>query len=78
LRELASGEQLMVSELAERVGQSTDATSKNMAVLRNAGIVLQGRNRLYQIAPQFLTNKSERILDFGYCVLRLNVDLEPK
>jgi DNA-binding transcriptional ArsR family regulator len=76
LRELASGEQLMVSELAERVGQSPDATSKNMAVLRNAGIVIQGRGRLYQIAPQFLTDKTERILDFGYCLLRMNVGVE--
>lgn len=45
LRELARGEQLMVSELAERVGQSLDAASKNRAVLRNAGIVTQGRNQ---------------------------------
>jgi predicted transcriptional regulator len=42
LRELASGEQLMVSELAERIGQSPDTTSKNMVVLHNTGIVLRG------------------------------------
>jgi hypothetical protein len=72
LRELASGDQLMVSELAERVIESSDATSKNMVLLRNAGIVLQERNRLYQIAPQFLADKTERVLDFGYCSLRLN------
>jgi hypothetical protein len=63
----------MVSELAERIGQSTDATSKNMAVLRNAGIVLQGRNRLYSLVPQFIADKTERILDFGYCLLRMRV-----
>jgi hypothetical protein len=63
----------MVSELAERGGQSTDATAKNMAVLRNAGIAIQGRNRLYQNAPQFLTDKTERVLDFGYCLLRMSV-----
>jgi DNA-binding transcriptional ArsR family regulator len=72
LRELASGEPLMVSELAERLGQSLDTTSKHMAILRNAGIAIQGRNRLYQIAPQFLTDKAERIIDFGYCLLRMN------
>jgi DNA-binding transcriptional ArsR family regulator len=76
LRELASGEPLMVSELAERVGQSLDTASKNMAILRKAGIVIQGRNRLYQIAPQFLSDKTERILDLGYCLLRLNVGAE--
>ena len=76
LRELASGEPLMVTELAERVGQSLDTASKNMAILRKAGIVIQGRNRLYQIAPQFLADKTERILDFGYCLLRMNVGAE--
>jgi DNA-binding transcriptional ArsR family regulator len=73
LRELASGDQLMVLELAERCKISADLVSKHLAILRNAGIVLQGRNRLYQIAPQFLTDKTERILDFGYCLLRMNV-----
>jgi len=78
LRELASGDQLMVTELAERLGQSFDATSKHMTVLRKAGIAIQARNRLYSVAPQFIANKTERILDFGYCVLRLNVGLEPQ
>jgi DNA-binding transcriptional ArsR family regulator len=65
LRELASGDQLMVSEIAEHTRQSKDVTSKHIGVLRAAGIVLQGRNRLYQIAPQFLADKTERLLDFG-------------
>jgi hypothetical protein len=65
LRELASGDQLMVMELAERCRVS--------AVLRDAGIVIQGRNRLYSLAPQFIASKTERVLDFGYCLLRMNV-----
>ncbi len=73
LRELARGEQLMVSELAERVGLSPDATSKAMSLLRETRIVIQGRNRLYSIAPQFIADKAERVLDFGYCLLRLDV-----
>jgi DNA-binding transcriptional ArsR family regulator len=73
LRELASGDQLMVSEIAERTRQSKDVTSKHIGVLRTAGIVLQGRNRLYQIAPQFLADKTERLIDFDYCLLRMNV-----
>jgi DNA-binding transcriptional ArsR family regulator len=75
LRELASGDQLMVTELAERIGLAPDSTSKHLVPLRNAGIVLQGRNRLYAIAPQFLADKAERVLDFGYCLLRMNVGL---
>jgi len=44
-----------------------------MGVLRTVGVVTQGRNRLYQIAPQFLADKTERLIDFGYCLLRMNV-----
>jgi predicted transcriptional regulator len=73
LRELAMGDQLMVAELAERIRQSNDVTSKHLGVLRRAGVVIHGRNRLYQIAPQFLADKTERLIDFGYCLLRLNV-----
>ena len=73
LRELASGEQLMVAEIAERVGLTPDATSKAISVLRDLRIVLQGRNRLYTLAPQFLADKENRVVDFGYCLLRLNV-----
>jgi hypothetical protein len=63
----------MVVEVAERIRQSPDLTSKHMGVLRAAGIVIQGRNRLYQIAPQFPADKTERLIDFSYCLLRLNV-----
>jgi hypothetical protein len=38
-----------------------------------ADVVTHGRNRLYQIAPQFLADKSESLLDFGWCVLRMNI-----
>jgi DNA-binding transcriptional ArsR family regulator len=73
LRELANGDQLMVVELAERIRQSPDLTSKHMGILRTAGVVTQGRNRLYQIAPQFLADKTERLIDFGYCLLRMSI-----
>ena len=73
LAELASGDQLMVTELAERTGQSADAISKHMAVLREAHIVVQGRNRLYQLDPRFMADKENRVLDFGYCLLRMNL-----
>lgn len=62
----------MVSELAERVRIPIDAASKHLALFRGAGIVTQGRNRLYQIAPQFLVDKENRILDFEHCLLRMN------
>ena len=73
LQELLTGDQHMVSELAERMNSSVDVVSKHLAVLRQARIVIQGRNRLYQIAPQFIADKENRLLDFGWCLLRMNV-----
>jgi DNA-binding transcriptional ArsR family regulator len=72
LQQLAAGEQLMVAEIAERIGQSADNTSKQLAVLRDVGVVTAGRNRLYQLQPQFIADKTERLLDFGWCLLRMN------
>ena len=69
---VASGDQPFI-EIAERTRQSKDVTSKHIAILRNAGVVIQGRNRLYQITPQFLADKTERLIDFGYCLLRMSV-----
>jgi hypothetical protein len=54
---------------------SADATSKAMSLLRESRIVIQGRNRLYKI-PQFLADKTQRVLDFGWCLLRLNAITE--
>jgi DNA-binding transcriptional ArsR family regulator len=72
LRELADGGSLMVSELAERTRMTPSAVSKQLTALVNDRIVIHPRGRLYQIAPQFLADKTERLVDFGYCLLRLN------
>lgn len=72
LRELATGDQLMVVELSDRLGATAAGMSKQMAVLRESGVVIVGRNRLYEIDPRFIADKQERILDFGWCLLRLN------
>ena len=73
LRELADGSSLMVSELADRTRMTPSAVSKQLNALVSDRIVIHPRGRLYQIAPQFLTDKTERVLDFGYCLLRMNV-----
>lgn len=72
LRMLASGNQLAVVEMAEELGLTSTAVSKQMAVLLNAGIVSVGRNRLYSMSPRFIVSTDERVVDFGWCVLRLN------
>jgi DNA-binding transcriptional ArsR family regulator len=73
LRELADGSSLMVSELAKRTGWGADVISKQLAILRKAGIIINPRGRLFEIAPAFLADKTERFLDFGYCLLRMSV-----
>jgi DNA-binding transcriptional ArsR family regulator len=72
LSELSAGEPLMVIELAERIGRSSDATSKHLAVLRKAGLVVSGRGQLYQIPKQYLPTPGQRIIDYGCCLLRLD------
>ena len=72
LKELSGGEPRMVRELAKVAGCSPDMTSKHLAKLRQAGAVVQGRGRLYQIPPQHLVAPGEHIVDFGHCLLRLD------
>jgi DNA-binding transcriptional ArsR family regulator len=73
LRELADGGSLMVSELSRRTGWDAPVISKHLAILRKAGIVINPRGRLFEIAPQCVADKSQRLLDFGWCTLRMNV-----
>ena len=42
-------------------------------MLRRAGLVVQGRGRLYQVPKQYLPTPGQPIVDFGHCLLRLDV-----
>jgi DNA-binding transcriptional ArsR family regulator len=70
--ELIGGEQLIVLEIAQRLGKPADRVSKQMAVLREAGLVSAGCNRLYRINPNFVADNDNRTLELGHCLLRLN------
>ena len=72
LRELAKGEALPVQELARRAGSTPNMTSKHMAVLREAGVVVSGYGQLYQLAPGLRPAPGARMLDLGHCHLRLD------
>jgi DNA-binding IclR family transcriptional regulator len=76
LAELAGGDQLMVAEIAERTRQSPDVISKHIGVLRKARVVVQSRSRLYQLDPRFVANKSQCLVDFGWCLLRMNTGVQ--
>ena len=71
LRELATGNQMAVVELAERLDETATGISKHMGVLREAGVVNLGRNRLYSLPAGCILDREHRIVDFGWCVLRL-------
>jgi len=65
---------------SEKPGRSftrvTAAASRNelqiIAILKKAAIIISPRARHLEIAPQFIADKTNRLLDFGWCLLRLN------
>jgi DNA-binding transcriptional ArsR family regulator len=72
LRALCAGEAMSVTELAEAIGCSVDMSSKHLKVLKATGLVLQKRNRLYAITPEYQPVPGEPLLDYGHCILRLD------
>jgi DNA-binding transcriptional ArsR family regulator len=71
LRTLADGSALLNNEIADRSGVPRSSVNELLLRLRDTGIVIAPRVKLYEIAPQFLADKTERVLDFGVCLLRL-------
>ena len=72
LKELTAGEPRAIAELAGAGECSYESARKHLAVLCRAGIVVQGRGRLYQIPKQYLPTPGEPVVDFGHCLLRLD------
>jgi DNA-binding IclR family transcriptional regulator len=72
LTALCDGEPLGASDLAKLIGCTVTAASKHAHVLAAAGIVMQGRGKLYRLVPGFQQQPSQRVLEFGHCLLRLD------
>jgi DNA-binding transcriptional ArsR family regulator len=72
LKELSAGEPRTIDEMAKVAGCSYDNASKHLAMLRRAGLVVQGRGRLYQVPKQYLPTPGQPVVDFGHCLLRLD------
>lgn len=70
LRELADGESLLLSELRQRTKNSSSTLSKLLSSMVADGVLQNPRGRLYEIPPRFVADKANRIIDFGWCVLR--------
>jgi len=73
LTTLCDGEPLGASDIAQVVGCTVSAASKHMRGLMEAGLALQGRGRLYRLAPGLQPQPGQRVVDFGHCLLRFDV-----
>src|SRR5216684_8106791 len=67
LAALCDGEPLGASDIAKVIGCTGSAASKHMRGLIEAGLVVQGRGRLYRLAPGYQPQPGQRVLDFGHC-----------
>jgi len=72
LRELSTGETRSIAELTTVAGCSYESAVRHLVIMREAGLIEQGRGRLYQIAPARLPIPGQRLVDFGHCLLRLD------
>ena len=70
LRELAKGDPLPIYELANRLRMSESAMSKQMAVMRRAGLVVNPYSS-YQF-PAGVLSADRKTADYGCVVLRLD------
>jgi len=75
LNALADGSSLLKNEVADRCELSMEAVTKHLNRLRDAGIVVAPRGKLYEIDPRLVADKANRLLDFGCCTLRLKDNL---
>jgi DNA-binding transcriptional ArsR family regulator len=73
LKELSCGEARSIDELAKVSGTNYDNASRHLVVLRKAGLIVQGRGRLYNIPKQYLPSPGQAVVDYGHCLLRLDV-----
>ena len=73
LAALCDGEPLGASDIAKLIGCTVSAASKHMRGLVEAGVVVQGRGSLYRLAPGFQPQPGQRVVDFGHCLLRLDL-----
>ena len=71
LRELSGGEARSIEELAKVSGCAYANGARHLIKLRQAGLVVQGRGRLYSIPKHYLPAPGQAVVDYGHCVLRL-------
>lgn len=74
LREYAQQRQPMAPmDISRAVGITKNAAQKHLADMRELGALVQGFGRLYALAPQWMPPPGSLHLDFGFCLLRLDM-----
>ncbi|MCG6536867.1 MAG: winged helix-turn-helix domain-containing protein [Syntrophales bacterium LBB04] len=61
------------SDIARLLNTGVSGASKQKATLVDAGLVVQGKGRVYHLAPAYRPPAGQRVLDFGHVVLRFGV-----
>ena len=74
LKALCAGEPLGAAELGSIAGCNVSTACKHMRILSDAGLVVQGRGRLYRIPSRFQPTPGKAVLDYGHCLLRLDLE----
>jgi biotin operon repressor len=69
LSALADGSSLLKNEIADRTTLSMEDVTKHLKRLRDTGLVIAPRGKLYEIDPRLLADKANRVVDFGCCTL---------
>lgn len=72
LRELSDGDTRTIGELAKAGDCSYDSAVKHLILMREAGLVVQGRGSLYQLPAHYRPTPGQPHVDFGHCLIRFN------
>lgn len=72
LQELAGGEGRTITELAAAGECSYDSARNHLVRMRELGLVMQGRGKVYSIPARFLPTPGQRIVDYGLCLIRFD------
>jgi len=72
LRVLAREGPMPAGALAPRIGADTPWTSRNLGILKQAGLVSAKYRRVYQIIPELQPAPGAEFLDLGDFLLRLD------
>jgi len=72
LKILSAGEAMGASELGKLVGCNVSTACKHMQILAAAGLVEQGRGRLYRIPARFQPTPGQPVIDYGHCLIRFD------